>query len=437
MKDYLSQLTEFVSFKSVSTDKAYLPEIKKTVAWIQKLLLSGGFEVETLKGKNTNPTILANYQINKNAKTVLVYGHYDVQPAQKSDGWKSEPFSLTRLRGRLFGRGVVDNKGQILIHLNSVLALIESKNLKYNVMFLIEGNEETGNPDLAGQLRKYKNRLKADYILVSDGEMVGNNPAIDATFRGFANASIYYKTANNRLHSGLFGHAIPNAAIELGTLVSKFYRNNKIAIPGFYAEAGKVSKGQKKNNKIVLDHSPSILDSTGAKKLLTEKGLDFYSQIGLRPSLEVTGFSSGYTGEGFANIIPNEAEVKINIRTAPKQDAQKVYEAFKKFVFNNTPSYVSATVIPDLMNDGVELSLESTMTKKVIKMLEQVYNKKLLYSHVGGAIPIITDFKQILKKDTISVGLCNSDCNMHGANENFKINLIEKGLEFSKQFFSL
>ena len=209
IEEYKKLLKEYVSIKSISTDENYAGEMKRMVSWLSDLLKKNSFKVELLPGKKTNPVLFAEYIQSNKLETVLVYGHYDVQPGEKEDGWKSEPFTLTERAGRLYARGVVDNKGQNLIHIVTVLNLIKEGKLKYNVKFLIEGNEETGNADMRNILMKHKAKLKTDHIIVSDGEIAGNTPTIEASLRGGFNMKVTFTTAKNNLHSGLCGGAVP------------------------------------------------------------------------------------------------------------------------------------------------------------------------------------------------------------------------------------
>ena len=218
---YKKLLTEFVSFKSISTDPEFKPEIEKTVEWLRNLFTENGFTVKVLHGKKTNPVVYSHYQTDDNAETVLIYGHHDVQPASIEEGWEQDPFTVLEKKDKWIARGVVDNKGQILIHIATVLDLIKANKLKYNVKFLIEGNEETSNDELSEIMRTEKELIKTDHVLISDGEIVDGKPAIEASLRGGFNLTLALKTADNNLHSGIYGGAVPNAAFELSKLLSK------------------------------------------------------------------------------------------------------------------------------------------------------------------------------------------------------------------------
>lgn len=434
--EYKKLLTEFTSFKSISTDKAFASEIEKTVLWLESVFKQNNFKTEILKGERCNPVVFASYEVSKTAKTVLVYGHYDVQPASIEDGWSSEPFTLTESNGKLVARGVVDNKGQVLTHIYTVCNLAKEGKLKYNVKFLVEGNEETSNDDLAEIIMKNKVKLSSDYILISDGE-IPYKPCIEYSLRGGFNTTLKFKTASNNLHSGLYGGAVPSASYELTKFLSKLYdKNNKVTIPGFYEGMDRITSSQIKNNKKLLKNVKEVYRITGVKTLLTEKGVDFYTQTGLRPTVQVTGIKTGYTGEGYSNIVPATAEAKVNFRIVTSQNPMKVYKAYEKFVKKNTPKYVDYELTCGGMHKAIKVNIDSEMVRDTIKLLKKIYENDVLIKPVGGAIPVVVDFKEVLGADTLLVSLGNDDCNMHGVNENFDIGLLEKGLRFSEAFFT-
>jgi acetylornithine deacetylase/succinyl-diaminopimelate desuccinylase-like protein len=434
---YKELLKEFVSYKSISTDPEYKQEINKTVNWLQELFKKHTFEIHIFEGKTTNPVVLAYYNVSDDAQTVLVYGHYDVQPASIEEGWDNDPFTVQEKDNKLIARGIVDNKGQIMIHIATVLDLIKQNKLKYNVKFLIEGNEETSNPDLKEIMQTNKELLKSDYVLASDGELVDGKPAIEASLRGGCNLTLTYKTANNNVHSGIFGGAIPNAAHELTKLLSKLYDpNNSVAIPDFYKDADDVTEEQHKNNEHISHTAEKLLNHIGVKKLLTENNYDFYTQTGQRPTLQITGIKTGYIGNGYANIIPATAEARINFRIVASQKPKDVIEAFAHFVKSNTPEYVEYNITTDGLHNPVKIDLTSAIMQEVREKLFEAYDNQPVIRYVGGAIPFVGDIKELFGINTILVPLANDDCNMHGTNENFKIDLITHGLKFSELFFS-
>ncbi|HVX92996.1 MAG TPA: M20/M25/M40 family metallo-hydrolase, partial [Candidatus Dojkabacteria bacterium] len=423
VQKYKELLKEYVSFKSISTDLEKKEDMLQTVEWLKNLFQSNGFEVKSLEVEGTNPLVFASYKLSDDAETVLVYGHYDVQPADKEDGWNSEPFELTERNGRLYARGVMDNKGQSFVHIFTVLELIKQKKLKYNVKFIIEGGEEVGDVDsLIKIITENKDLLTCDHILVSDGELVAGRPSFDSSFRGGMNLTVKFKVSDNNVHSGVYGGAVANSAFELSKLLAKIYDdNNVVTIPGFYNDVDEITEKQLKNNKRLTEiDAGKVLTNVGFKALRTENNkYDFYTQTGLRPTLQVTGLKSGYIGNGYANIVPNVAEARINFRLVASQSPQRVLELFENFVRENTPEYVQSEVVASGLHDPVKLKTDSEQFSKVRKMLEESYGSEVFDYYVGGAIPVIAKMKEIFGIDAVSVGLANDDCNMHGVDENF------------------
>ena len=435
-EQYKNKLQEIIKFKSISTDKKYLPEIQKTVDWLKNLFEQSKFNVEVWKGNSCNPIVFATYEDPSNNKTVLVYGHYDVQPAEKEDGWTADPFSLTEKDGRLYARGVVDNKGQFLIHVYTVIELIKQGKLKYNVKFLLEGNEETSNEDLGKLLIENRAKLQTDYIIVSDGEVASDKPTIEYSLRGGFNSKLIFKTANNNLHSGLYGGAAPNAAYELSMFVAKlFNKDNQINVPGFYDDVDEITDSQRENNLMISEGMRELLENLGISKFVPEPDMDLYSQVGLRPTIQVTGYKSGYIDQGYSNIVPATAEVRLNFRTVVSQNNQKIIDLFKKFLEENVPEYVEFEFVTTTPYDPIKVDISDPMIEKVKGLLTEAYGDEVMIKPVGGGIPVVSDFKEVLGKDTLLVSLGNEDCNMHGVDENFTVALIKKGLRFSELFF--
>ena len=428
--EYKKLLEEFVKFQSVSTDPKFKPEIEGVVLWIKELLTKSGFEVRILKGKKCNPVIFANYELNKKAKTLLIYGHYDVQPADRSDGWKVDPFKVLEAKGKLIARGVIDNKGQILAHIYSAIKLIKEGGLAYNLKFLIEGNEETGNDDLAGIMAKNKKLLKCDVVVVSDGELTNNKPTIEVSLRGGFNFTITYQTGKSNLHSGIWGGAVPNAAHELTILLNKLLQED------FNDGMDTITKNQIKNNKLLVREGGDIAKLGGVKKLLLANNTDFYTQTGLKPTLQVTGIKTGYIDSGYANIVPFKAEARINVRLVSSQNPEQIAERIKVFIKKNTPSYVDLSISFTGPHSPVKVNLNNHYVEMAEKILTKVYKSKVNRKHVGGAVPFVGDIKSILGVDTLLIPLVNEDCNMHGTDENFDINLAKKALKFSREFLS-
>jgi len=434
-ENYLHLLKKIISFKSISTDITFKKEMSKTANFLKGLFKENGFKVKLLSHPNLNPVVLANYYFNDSLPTLLIYGHYDVQPASEEE-WGSNPFQLRQENGRLYGRGVVDNKGQILIHIASAFELIKVKKLGYNLKFFIEGNEETGSiEELVELMKKNRSLLKADYILISDGELVGKKPTIEASFRGGFNARLEYTVAKTDVHSGIYGGAVTNAIQQLSTLINKLVdENNQIKLPGFYNDVDEITLEEIQNNQKLFKMAGDPSEEAGFKKLRLAKGDDFYTATGLYPTIQVTGIKGGYIGDGFANIVPARAEARFNFRLVSSQKSRQIYEQFARFVKENTPADVEYHLEAVGFHEPVKLNVNQPIFNRARKILEEVYQPPILYHYVGGAIPFIGTVKEMFGVDSISVGLANQDCHMHGVNENFRLDLVEKGLKFSYRF---
>jgi acetylornithine deacetylase/succinyl-diaminopimelate desuccinylase-like protein len=443
---YKTLLHKIISFKSISTDHTYSQDIMATAEWYIQLFKEHGFDVQLLQGPHTFPVVLARYIVDTALPTVLVYGHYDVQPANQ-EGWETDPFEVIEKEDRFYGRGVVDNKGQSLVHIATVLHLIATKNLAKNITFIIEGNEETSNPDLKDLLIEHKSLCACDAIMVSDGEISGNHPVIETTLRGCANIKVTYKTAFVDAHSGIYGGAIPNAAHELATLASKFYDVNThtVAVDGFYEKVPPLNKIEKLNNieveEYLVNRGKTQMNHVGTRGYVGElisgqTQLPFHEQTTMRPTLQVSGFISGYTEEGFASIVPHKAEMKINIRTVAPQSTSEIVKKVEDFIRKNTPVYVDVDIESTESYDPAEFMINGPINKEAYGYVENAFEKTPIITRVGGSIPIVADLQSILKAEVLLIPFGNDDCNMHGANENARIDIIKKGIVFSSLFFS-
>ena len=435
-QSYVTLLKEFIRFKSVSTDPTFEKDVAKTADFLHSTLSEAGFDSEVITGYD-NPLVLARYEVDPKAQTVMVYGHYDVQPAAKEDGWDSDPFELIERDGCLIARGAIDNKGQVMIHIATVIDLIKKKALKYNVIFFVEGNEETGSPHLESFVREFSEKLTSDYIIVSDGEIVGEHPLIEVGFRGVMNATLTMKTSHTELHSGLVGGSVPNAAHEMSSFLAGLHKDlNKVQIPGFYDEVVEPTPEQVKNNKNIPFDEKGYARITGTKHSFTESNYDIYTQTGLRPSVEVTGVHSGYTEIGYKNGVPPMALAKFNFRFVANQDPEDIAQKFEKYIGEVVPDYVDWELEIDESAKPVFIDISDPIFDTTRRLLTDIYNQEVFYKYVGGSIPIIGTFQEILDVPQLLIPLANEDCNMHGVDENFRIDLAKKGLEFSTSFFS-
>lgn len=436
MENYRKLLAQFVQLKSISTDPQYHPDIIKTTKWLKEQFEEHKYEVEIIEGYE-NPVVFASYTADPSYETVLVYGHYDVQPASMEDGWESDPFELVERGGKLIARGVVDNKGQVLAHMSATFDLIESGELKYNVKFLIEGNEETGGNGVGHLLEEQKEKFAADHVMISDGELP-YKPVITASFRGTFNLTLTYKTASMNLHSGLYGGTVPNAVEELSKLIAKLHDDQYMsAIPNFYEGQDKVTAADLESCRVMDRDKVDTIKHSGVKKVFGGEHDSFCANLGFTTMYTVTGLKSGYVGEGYSNIVPSIAEARFNFRIAASQDPADVFDRFEKFVKDNTPEYVDWEIINKTdYTKPIRVDLNSPKHVEVMELMSEVYGGEVLVDYCGATIPVVVDFKEKTGVDPLLVSLGNDDCNMHGPNENFDLGLVEKALELSRRFFS-
>lgn len=438
LQNYIDILTPYIALKSISTDPAYQAEIEETVTFLKELFMNGDFDVETIKGSTCNDIVFAQYHVSDDAKTVLIYGHYDVQPTvdQEWSHGKKDGFILEQDEERIYSRGVVDNKGQSLIHILTVLKLIAEGKLAHNVKFLIEGNEESGNADIAGLIEANKELLKADVILVSDGSIIASRPTLEKSLRGGFNCKVILTRPGEDLHSGLAGGTVANPLNVAGSIIGSLHdETNSIMVPGFYDDVPKLSEKDKLNIES-LPTNNAVAREMELRCLKTRMSMSFFQAVGLEPAIEVTGIKGGYVGEGFANISPNKVEFRLNVRTAPGQNNAKLQSCLMAFIEERVHASLDYKIEMTDPYEGVMLDLDTPEAIHITNLLEKYYGGKVAINYVGGGIPVIKDFKDILGMDPILVPFGNTDCNMHGADENFEIDLIEKAFAFSEAFFS-
>lgn len=433
--EYQALVEKFVTFQSVSTDKEYINQIAATAEWLKKLFEEQGFVVELVRGYG-NPLVIASIIVDPNKETCLIYGHYDVQPAKKDDGWQNDPFSLVEDEEKLVARGVADNKGQIAIHMQTVFQLLKEHKLKYNVTFLIEGEEESGSDGITRFLSEEGKKLSADFLLISDGSFDKDSPALEKSFRGAVNFEIHLNTGHTDAHSGMYGGVLPNASVEMSKLLQKMTdENDLVQIPGFYEGVEPIDPEIIDANMELNFSDQRIKEILGCRKVFLQPNVDYYTQLGLYPSLEVTGVSSGYTNEGFSNIIPHSAIAKINVRTAPNQDPEKIFAAVKNWIVNIVPDYVEVGVIQTVSAPGVMLDTKNQYADRAKTIIEDVYGRPPVEVFQGATLPLLAALVKLGIPQVI-VPLANDDNNAHAVGENFSKKYIEQGMDFSRKFLS-
>lgn len=436
-QDYLTLLKEYISFKSISTDAQFKPEMIKTANWLKSKFTQNGFTVDAIEWYS-NPIVVARYHHNDALPTVLIYGHYDVQPADEEDGWDQSPFDLKVTDTKIFARGAVDNKWQCAIHMTTVFQLIKEKNLGYNVVFMIEGDEETGSPYITKFISDYKEALKADFAIISDWEIMWGRPQIETGFRGGFNSTLTIRTARTDLHSGIYGGVAASSSHELVLFLNKIYNpaNYNVQIPGFYDDVAPITAQEHENNLNIPFVEADVQKIIEAKAFVRDTEFLPIENIAYRPTVQITGISSWYTGVWYKNGIPATATAKINFRLVKWQDTHKIVELYKDFVQKNLPDYITYNLEVNDPYAASRVDINNEYITKTQAILEETFGSKVVFSACGWWLPIVGLFEENLGLTNVLVPFGNDDCNMHWVNENFAVSLIEKSLNFSKSFLS-
>jgi acetylornithine deacetylase/succinyl-diaminopimelate desuccinylase-like protein len=433
--DELFGLLRIPSISSSSEHKVYMIQ---TAEFIKEKLTDAGAEKAKLIPTKGYPVVYAEKIINPNYPTVLVYGHYDVQPIDPIELWKNPPFEPVIIDDKIYARGADDDKGQMYMQVKAFELLNKNKLLKCNVKFMIEGEEEIGSEHLGDFCKENKELLKADIILVSDTGMFSvENPAITVGLRGISYMEVEVTGPNRDLHSGHYGGAVANPINILCNMITKLHDdNNKIAIPGFYDDVLVLSAEERKEYAKIPFNLENFKKEINIPGIKGEKDFTTLERIGTRPALDVNGIWGGHTGEGSKTVIPSKAYAKISMRLVPNQKAEKIAELFENYFKSIAPEAVNVKV---RYLHGGNPFLSPTNTKAYIaasKAYEEVFGKKPLGVRGGGSIPIINLFEEVLGIKSILMGFGLESDAIHSPNENYPVNNFLKGIETIAAFYN-
>lgn len=434
---FLEELFELLRFPSISADPQYKDDILKTASFVaQKLQDAGADKVEVCPTAG-NPIVYGEKIIDSSLPTVLIYGHYDVQPADPLELWDTPPFEPTVRNGKIYARGAADDKGQFYMHVKAFEYMMEHNALTCNVKFMIEGEEEVGSANLGTFVKQHKERLKNDVIVISDTSMISmEQPSLETGLRGLSYVEVEVTGPNRDLHSGVYGGAVANPATILSKLIASLHdENNHIAIPGFYDDVIELSVAEREAlNKAPFDIEEYKQD-LGIDDVWGEKGYTTIERTGIRPTLEVNGIWGGYIGEGAKTVLPSKAFAKISMRLVPNQNSERITELFKKHFEGIAPSCVKVEVKPHHGGEPVVTPTDSVAYKAAEKALEEAFNKKPIPTRGGGSIPIVALFEKELGVKTVLLGFGLDSDNLHSPNEKYGIENYLKGIETIPAFF--
>ena len=430
---YIAELSKLIELKTVAIDDNK-NEFDEASEYIKNLLIFSGINDILIINEFGHQIIFAQNNINKNLKTVLLYAHYDVQPAEPLNLWNSDPFKLSVKDNYLFGRGVADDK-TLLYSIIKALEIIKNNNLdlNYNIKIIFEPSEESSSIELNrlfkcdSNLQKYKDLFKCDVLLACDSDMISEEkPSISTSIRGILAAEITIFGPNRDLHSGSFGGFIGNPITEMCRLLGNIHDlDNKIKIAGFYDNVMDFSK-----DELVDIDLDSLKKGLEIDDFIHEKGYSLKQCSTTRPTFEVNGIFGGYNGKGSKTIIPNYCVAKISCRLVDNQRPDEIFEKIDKYFRNNIRRAFKFKI--DREEEGsvaVNSNVDSSEFKKLVRVLSDVYNKKIVFDKVGGSIPIISKFKEILGCDVIFVGFAYNNCNCHGPNENYSLQSLKNGIK--------
>ena len=429
-KSDLDLLFEFLRFPSVSTKADHAPQMRACAQWLEALLRHGGFKAEVCE-TGGHPAVLAHGPEAPGKPTVLIYGHYDVQPEEPLNLWTSPPFEPAIRNKRVFARGSTDNKGQILAHLLGAIHLLREEGaLPVNLIFLIEGEEETGSTHLDDFIRARRNELRCDVIAISDTGMVAEGyPTLTQSLRGIAAMELFLRGPATDLHSGIFGGAVVNPAAALVKILAALHdTHGRVAVPGFYDDVAAIPSAEREMLASLPISEADYQRETGVLLLGGEAGYSSLERIGIRPTAEINGLTSGYQGEGTKTVLPSTASAKLTFRLVPNQKPDRVLNLVEIHLQNLLPPGVEMEIVRGHGGLPYVLDLKSPWCGAALRALEQTFGQKPALMREGGSIPIVQKFRDLLGSDTLLLGLAAPDCKAHAPDENFPLESFAAGI---------
>jgi acetylornithine deacetylase/succinyl-diaminopimelate desuccinylase-like protein len=440
---FINELIELLKIPSISADSAYSQDVLNTADAVKNALEKAGCDTVEICETPGYPIVYGEKTIDKNLPTVLVYGHYDVQPADPIELWDSPPFEpvikTTTIHpdGAIFARGACDDKGQMYMHVKALEYMTKNHNLPCNVKFMVEGEEEIGSSSLAWFVERNQEKLANDVILISDTGMISNTqPSITTGLRGLSYVEVQVTGPNRDLHSGLYGGAVANPINILSKMIASLHDdNNHITIPGFYdkvEELAKEERAEMAKAPFSLENYKKALD---IEDVYGEKGYTTNERNSIRPTLDVNGIWGGYIGEGAKTVIASKAYAKISMRLVPNQETEEITELFTKHFESIAPKGVKVKVTPHHGGQGYVTPIDNIGYKAANKAYTETFGKPAIPQRSGGSIPIVALFEKELKSKTILMGFGLDSDAIHSPNEHFGIFNYLKGIETIPLFY--
>ena len=440
---FLNELFEFIKIPSVSADIKFKQEVLKAASFLEENLIKIGADNVQVFQTLGYPIVYADKIIDPKLPTILVYGHYDVQPADPYELWDSDPFNpivkKTKIhpQGAIFARGACDDKGQMFMHLKAFEAMYKSNELYCNVKFMFEGEEEVGSSNLEKFVRSNIDLLKADVVLVSDTGIINNStPSICVGLRGLSYVEVEVTGPNRDLHSGLYGGAVANPINVLSKMIASLHNENgTINIPGFYNDVIQVSNSDRKEMTKAPFNLEEYQSDLSIKEVYGEEGFTTNERNSIRPTLDVNGIWGGYIGEGAKTVLPSKASAKISMRLVPNQKSTNITNLFETHFKKIAPNYVKVKVTPHHGGEGVVIPTDFPAYLAAKKAMETTFGKTPIPVRSGGSIPIVPMFEEVLGLKTILLGFGLDSDVIHSPNEHFGLFNFYKGIETIPCFY--
>jgi acetylornithine deacetylase/succinyl-diaminopimelate desuccinylase-like protein len=434
---FLSELLELLRIPSVSADSKYKADVRLAAEFICEKLKSAGADLAEINETAGHPIVYGEKIIDKSLPTILVYGHYDVQPADPLNLWDSPPFEPVVKDEKIYARGACDDKGQVYMHIKAFEMMMATNSLPCNVKFMIEGEEEVGSDNLGVFVKSNKEKLKADVILISDTAIVANDvPSIDVGLRGLSYLEVEVTGANRDLHSGVYGGAVANPINVLSKMIASLHdENNHITIPNFYDDVLELSPAERAAMALTPFSLEAYQEDLAINDVRGEAGYSTIERASIRPTLDVNGIWGGYIGEGAKTVLPSKASAKISMRLVPNQQSDKMTEMFTKHFESIAPAGVTVKVHPHHGGEPYVTPTDSKEYRAAERAMEESFGKKPVPTRGGGSIPIVALFEKELGLKTILMGFGLDSDAIHSPNEHFGLFNFYKGIETIPLFF--
>jgi len=438
---FLNELLHLLTIPSVSARSEHQQDMVTCAETVKQRLLEAGADTVTIYETEGHPIVYGEKIVDANKPTVLVYGHYDVQPADPLNLWKSGPFEPVIIDGKIFARGSCDDKGQFYMHVKALETLVNTNTLSNNIKFLIEGEEEIGSPNLATFVKQNKSLLQADVVLISDTSMLSmENPSIDVGVRGLSYIEVEVTGPNRDLHSGVYGGAVANPITMLSKMIAACHdENNHITIPRFYDDVVEATPEERAKMAQAPFDENEYKSDLGISTLWGEKGYTTNERTGIRPTLEVNGIWGGYTGEGAKTVLPSKAFAKISTRLVPNQSSTKITEKLLNYFKSIAPAGVTVEATEHHGGEPYMTPIDSVEYQAASKAITTTFGKEPIPVRGGGSIPICALFEKELGIKIVFMGFGLDSDNLHSPNEKFDVFNFYKGIEtipYFHQFYT-